>query len=246
MKLMNTLGDSVQEAYPRNGDEAWERLVAANERFADEESRGFYLANLACEINAGVRSHLVDSQKPYVTILTCSDSRVSPEIIFGEGLGLLFVIRVAGNIVERATLGSIEYGIHHLGTPLLLILGHEKCGAVIAASGRKDFSGGVGKLLLELQPSISHSCEIVKDRWWELKGGDCGNYDKALEEAVQVNAVMQELELLETSPIVRELFYSGKLRIQSAYYELKSGRVRAVSNDIRLRVFKGKEMYLKE
>eukprot|EP01123_Difflugia_compressa_P014794 TRINITY_DN800_c0_g1_i1.p1 TRINITY_DN800_c0_g1~~TRINITY_DN800_c0_g1_i1.p1 ORF type:complete len:273 (-),score=68.32 TRINITY_DN800_c0_g1_i1:26-811(-) len=221
------------EEYPQNGDQAWQRLVRANERYLDESSRGIYLANLANEINTGVnRSHLM-CQKPYATILTCSDSCVSPEIIFGEGLGLLFVVRVAGNVIEPATLGTIEYGVQHLGTPLLVIMGHEKCGAVIAAAGATEYTGGIGKLLAEIKPSIDHSCEVIGPDWWKSKDTNVEVYDKALRESIQLNAILQEIELLSTSEVIRNAVSTGKLKIVVAYYNVRSGKVEEVEQRLK-------------
>eukprot|EP01124_Arcella_intermedia_P025229 TRINITY_DN4469_c0_g1_i1.p1 TRINITY_DN4469_c0_g1~~TRINITY_DN4469_c0_g1_i1.p1 ORF type:complete len:284 (+),score=48.25 TRINITY_DN4469_c0_g1_i1:69-920(+) len=234
LQLLKDAPRNSVESYPADGKAAWERLQAANNMFINENTRGLYLANLANEITADVMTHFNSGQKPYATILTCSDSRVSPEIIFGEGLGLLFVVRVAGNVIEPTTLGTIEYGVHHLGTPLLVIMGHEKCGAVIAAAGATDYEGGVGKLLYELKPSIDHSCQTLGAEWWKSKDTNPELYQKALREAIQINAVVQEQELLETSEVIRHAVDTGKLKIVLAYYNITTGRVEEVEERLRV------------
>eukprot|EP01124_Arcella_intermedia_P001724 TRINITY_DN1093_c0_g2_i1.p1 TRINITY_DN1093_c0_g2~~TRINITY_DN1093_c0_g2_i1.p1 ORF type:complete len:319 (-),score=63.23 TRINITY_DN1093_c0_g2_i1:46-981(-) len=233
LNLLKALPESRPPPTPHDGGEAWDRLKRDNQLFTHEESRGTYLAHLANEINSDVRQKFTTGQKPFATVLTCSDSRVSPEIIFGEGLGLLFVVRVAGNVIEPATLGTIEYGVHHLGTPLLLIMGHEKCGAVMSAAGATDFHGGVGKLLFEIKPSIDHSCEVIGSEWWKEKETNPELYDRALREAVKINALMQEAELLRKSEVIRHAVGEGKLKIVVAYYNLTSGDVEEVEERLR-------------
>src|SRR3954451_10886779 len=109
-----------------SADQALSRLLAGNERFVAHKERH-------PDESAGRRRELVSGQHPFAVILGCSDSRVAPELLFDEGLGDLFVIRVAGNIVDDDILASIEYAVEHLGTKLVVVLGHEKCGAVSAA-----------------------------------------------------------------------------------------------------------------
>src|SRR5262245_40561826 len=109
-----------------SAEQALARLLAGNARFVAHRERH-------PDITVRRRRALVSSQHPFAVILGCADSRVSPELLFDEGLGDLFVIRVAGNVVDDVVLGSIEYAVEHLGTKLIVVLGHEKCGAVSAA-----------------------------------------------------------------------------------------------------------------
>ncbi|MEM4707791.1 MAG: carbonic anhydrase, partial [Candidatus Anstonellales archaeon] len=104
-----------------NAEEAIEKLKEGNRRFVSGQRAGYNFAERRKEVLGG--------QKPFVTIVTCSDSRVVPEFIFDANIGELFVVRTAGNILDDVSLGSVEYGTGHLKTPLLLILGHEQCGA---------------------------------------------------------------------------------------------------------------------
>jgi len=162
--------------------------------------------------------------------LTCSDSRVPPEVIFGQGLGLLFVVRVAGNVIDTAVLGSIEYAVVHLKTPLLVIMGHEKCGAVIAAAGATQFEGGIGGLLKLLQPSIKRSTEVAGANWWTQKDSDVQAYNTALDKAVRVNVITSKDNLVHSSNAVRELVNAKKLKIVTAVYHLQSGEVSQVED----------------
>src|SRR6185295_16645104 len=115
-----------EPGFPKNADEALGRLKDGNERFANGKTRHAHES-------ADWRKHLVGGQKPFATILGCSDSRVPIELVFDQGLGDLFVIRVAGNVVAPDVVGSLAYAIEHLQTPLVIVLGHQNCGAVTAA-----------------------------------------------------------------------------------------------------------------
>ena len=119
------LGAIEKEPYPSNADEALARLKYGNQRFIDDKPRHIHE-------NASWRSLLVETQKPFATVVGCSDSRVPPELIFDVGFGDLFTIRLAGNIIAEDVIGSLQYAGAHLHTPLVVILGHEGCGAVTA------------------------------------------------------------------------------------------------------------------
>jgi carbonic anhydrase len=111
---------------PKNAAEALDRLKAGNARFAAGRTRHAHEG-------ADWRKHLVADQKPFATVLGCSDSRVPPELVFDQGFGDLFVIRVAGNVIAPDVVGSLAYALEHLRTPLVVVLGHQGCGAVTAA-----------------------------------------------------------------------------------------------------------------
>jgi carbonic anhydrase len=121
-----TAADPPVEAPPKDAAEAIERLKAGNARFAEGNTRHAHES-------ADWRKHLVADQKPFATILGCADSRVPPELVFDQGFGDLFVIRVAGNVIAPDVLGSLAYALEHLRTPLVVVLGHQGCGAVTAA-----------------------------------------------------------------------------------------------------------------
>jgi carbonic anhydrase len=119
-RLSNSINS---EPYPVNASDALRRLKEGNRRFMDGVSRHTHES-------ASWRSLLIETQKPFATILGCSDSRVPPELIFDVGFGDLFTIRVAGNIIAEDVIGTLQYGVAHLHTPLVVVLGHEGCGAV--------------------------------------------------------------------------------------------------------------------
>ena len=197
---------------PKDADEAWERLKAGNESFAKGCHGG---KHHQAEKSVEARSALKDGQKPFVTILCCSDSRVPPEVIFGEGLGAVFIVRVAGNVVDDALLGTIEYGLHHLHTPLLLILGHSSCGAVKAALSMKDLPDSpLGALLKLVKPAADAAV------------AECGGAD-ATNTAIKMN-VLHSKELALKSPTVKELVESGHVKVKTAVYDLDTGLVSEV------------------
>lgn len=152
------------------------------------------------------RKALVGGQKPFAIILTCSDSRVAPEHVFDAGLGELFVIRTAGNIADAIALGSMEYAAEHLGSTLLLVMGHESCGAVKAACMSESAPGNIGAVVKEMQ-------EAVK------LGG------KAPEKVVPENVKCVLRAILGKSSILAHLESEGKLKIAGATYSLSTGEV---------------------
>src|SRR6516165_380132 len=137
----------AQEAKPKqpSPEEALKRLKEGNSRF---------VADMLAERNLGRnrRAELAKGQAPFAIILGCADSRVAPELLFDQGLGDLFVVRVAGNVTDPAILGSIEYAVEHLKAPLIVVVGHEKCGAVDAALSGGELHGNIAKLIKEVQP----------------------------------------------------------------------------------------------
>jgi len=205
----------IVEIQPVTWQDAWRRLNEGNQRFASGDLTAF-LSNLAEEISPEVRKSLLGGQKPYAIILTCSDSRVSPEMIFDEGLGLLFVIRVAGNVINPHVLGTIEYAVEHLHSLLLLVMGHQFCGAVSAAIAGGQLPGSIGSLV----ESISPAAENAKKT---------GKKDAALvAHAVEENAKIMRAEILKKSEIVRKRVDAGTFGVISAVYSLETGLVTEV------------------
>ena len=161
------------------------------------------------------RQSVATEQHPFAIILGCSDSRVPPEIIFDEGLGDLFVIREAGHVADDATLGSIEFAVGYLQVPLVLVLGHERCGAVRATVDALLQQGEVNGHLRRLVDDIRPAVLEVKDQ-----PGD------VLDLAVRAN-VRQVVEQLKTSkPLLEQYVTQGKVRIVGAYYDLHTGEVK--------------------
>lgn len=187
-------------------EQALEKLMDGNRHYVKGD-----LDNLDKMSEAKNRTLLASGQAPYAIILACSDSRVPPEILFDKGLGEIFVIRVAGNIVDRHELGSIEYAVEHLGTKLIMVLGHERCGAVTAAFNANGVSDGsnIGSLIESIAPAVLETKAV---------GG-------TLEECIvtNINKVTEELEA--RSAIVKEGVESGVVKIVRAKYDLDDGKV---------------------
>jgi carbonic anhydrase len=154
-------------------------------------------------------------QKPIATILSCSDSRVPVETIFDQGIGDVFVIRVAGNVVGADETGTVEYGVEHLGTPLLIVLGHTKCGAVTAAVNNSETHGNVTALVKKISPAVDKA---------KLVEPYVHNKD-LVDITVEANVWLSIESLLKDSYILRELVKEGRVKVVGAKYDLKTGRV---------------------
>jgi carbonic anhydrase len=160
------------------------------------------------------RHELAAGQHPFATIISCSDSRVVPEYIFDQGLGDIFVIRVAGNVIDPVVLGSIEYGVEHLHTPLLVILGHSQCGAVTAAVDALDEPhGNIGAILKKIMPAAAYAKSQARGR------------RKILDIAVHENIRNTYQDILANSPIVKRLVDEDELKVVGAEYYTDSGKV---------------------
>ncbi len=201
---------SSHEATPRvSADEALQRLIDGNDRFLRGEA---HLDELQRDRLAGLTS----GQSPFATILGCSDSRVVPEVIFDAGLGELFVVRVAGNVVSPEVAGSLQYAGSQLGTPLLVVLGHEGCGAVHAALATRHSDVRHRSRIQLLVDSILPGLEGVPTDLDE---------DEQLSRAVESNVRWTVRQVVE-SPEGRQRIEEGRMRFVGAIYDLASGRVR--------------------
>lgn len=160
------------------------------------------------------RLEIAAAQAPFAVLVGCSDSRVSPELLFGRGLGELFIIRVAGNTADLAALGSVEYAVSQLGVPLVVVLGHERCGAVAAALAvverNATFPGRIGDMVEPIIPAVLSART------------DDGIL---LHDAVIANIERVVVSLRQSSPLLQEREEAGKLRIVGAIYDLDDGRV---------------------
>lgn len=179
-------------------EQAWQRLKDGNQRFAADRPEHK-------DLNSVRRKALTAGQHPFAIVLACADSRVPPEIIFDQGLGNLFVVRVAGNISEPFALGSIDYAVEHLHVPLVVVLGHEKCGAVTAALAADKPTGNLGRLIGDIHVGRHHAA----------------NKDQALAESVG----HQAKRLADNSDVIREHVKQKKLRIVAGVNGLASGKV---------------------
>jgi carbonic anhydrase len=156
-----------------------------------------------------------EGQHPFAVVISCSDSRVPPELIFNRGLGDLFVVRVAGNIVNEENLASIEYAVEHLHTPLVVVLGHTHCGAVKAAVAGKPLEGHLPHLVAHIEPVVRQ----LHTTHPHLKG------EALIEHVVQENVRHTLGEILKRSAIVREHYKLGKLQFAGGVYHLGEGTV---------------------
>lgn len=194
-------------------DEALQKLLDGNHRYAANQMTGQRLCDET------TRRSLTKGQSPYAIILCCSDSRVPPEIVFDQGLGEIFVVRVAGNVPDPVILGSIEYGADHLGSPLIMVLGHGQCGAVTAAvhAEGEPHHGHVGAILKCLAPAVS-----------QAKREAAPGRDKAelVETAIDNNIRLVCRSLTEQSEVIKNLSDTGKVQIVGAKYDLTDGAVR--------------------
>jgi carbonic anhydrase len=162
------------------------------------------------------RQHeLVAGQHPHTEILSCADSRVPPEIIFDQGLGDLFVVRVAGNVATDTEIGSLEYGAKHLQIPLLVVLGHESCGAVTAAVEGGEAEGHIAALVKLIRPAVDKSRGMPGD---------------PIANAVRINVQMVVQQLRSSTPVLSERIAHGKLKIVGGIYSLETGKVTWLSD----------------
>jgi carbonic anhydrase len=159
---------------------------------------------------------LSKGQQPHTIVLSCSDSRVPPEIVFDQKLGEIFTVRNAGEIPDQATIASIEYAVEHLGSRLLVVMGHTSCGAVKAALGTLD-GGDAGS------PSLNALVHDIHPRLASFKGRMPSSNDVATESWANTKGIAHDL--LERSQILRERVASGDLKIQTALYHLDDGKV---------------------
>jgi carbonic anhydrase len=197
---------SGNQQHPRESRE--ERSYMATNSY---ENAGMTFLGMTAEQAAKRRAELIKSQHPFATIVSCSDSRVPPEMVFDQGLGDLFICRVAGNVINDENLGSIEYSVDHLGVRLILVLGHQSCGAVkaaretIAAKGKAP--GHIESLVTAIKPAVEAT---AKDD---------------LETTIKANVKHVVDTLRSSTPILKTAVDSGKIQVIGGYYSLDTGAV---------------------
>jgi carbonic anhydrase len=200
---------TTPESRPRTADEVLVRLKEGNERFLRGEAR-------FPTVQKEVLANMARGQHPYATILGCSDSRVPPELIFDAGFGELFIIRVAGNVISPEVMGSLQYAGVHLKTPVFVVLGHERCGAVAAAlvarRGASRERSRIASLLDTIVPGLR-----------DVPHGLPEEEESAL--AVDANVRWSMRQILDT-PEAQERLDEGVMKIVGAVYEIEQGRVR--------------------
>jgi carbonic anhydrase len=192
-----------------SADGVWNELLAGNQRFVSGRPLARPLAH--------ERAELADSQQPRTVVLGSADSRVSPELVFDQSLGDLFVVRTAGNIVDPIALGSIEYAVEHLHARLLVVLGHSNCGAVRAAASEEEMPSAYLQAIVDrIRPTVQRL-------------SPCFEGEELIERSVIANARQSAADVLSNSALLRDATAKGRLKVVSAVYDLRSGVVTPVS-----------------
>jgi carbonic anhydrase len=188
--------------------EALTRLKDGNARFAEDKLKH-------PNQNSTARTELAKGQRPFAIILGCADSRTSPEVVFDQGLGDLFVLRVAGNVLNDETIGSIEFAVEELGSPLIVVLAHERCGAVKAArdtiAAHGTAPGHIQSLVKAIEPAVATTASADA------------------ETTAKANAMNVAKTLRESEPFLKERVAAGKLTVIGAHYDLDTGKVEFLS-----------------
>lgn len=202
---------TARPAEALTGDEALARLLEGNQRFV--------AAQLAHPDQApGRRVELAGGQAPFAIVLGCADSRVPPELLFDQGLGDLFVIRVAGNILSENILASLEYAAEHLQTPLALVLGHSRCGAVKAAletlEAGAEAPGHISSLVAALTPALEDEAPLGED---------------PVDWAVRKNVLQVMQQIVKRSPVLAARQKRRQLKLVGGYYDLDAGVVEIIA-----------------
>lgn len=188
-------------ARPSTPDEALDSLIEGNIRFAKGKPE-------QADRSPKRREAKATFQRPYAVIVACSDSRMAPEILFDAGIGELFVVRLAGNVVDQMAIESILYAVEHLGALTILVVGHESCGAVDAVVQGKI--GDIEALAKEIEPAVKQARKSGKT--------------PLLEEAIRLNALETRKTLLEND-LIKELAEKKKLSLNAGYYDFMTGKV---------------------
>jgi len=205
---VNVPGGSNSGIRMTAADQSLEKLMKGNARFA---------TGWMCHPNQSVehRVHSISGRHPFAIVVSCSDSRVPPEIIFDQGIGDIFVVRTAGEVMDNASLGTVEYGVEHLHIPLVVVLGHDNCGAVKAAI-TGEAPGHMNYLVQAIKPAV--------DRAKGMKGD-------LLDNAIDANTLDVVATLQATKPILSEAVKEGTLKIVGARYHFNSGAVEILKDD---------------
>lgn len=185
---------------------ALQELMEGNQRFVQDKRRNPHQSRLRL-------AEIATGQYPFASILSCADSRVPAEMVFDVGLGDLFVVRIAGNVVSPRVMGSLEYSTKILGSQLIVILGHERCGAVTAAVRNTPVDGEIGTFVADIKPAVARVKNVDGD---------------IVDNAVTAN-VQYQLELLNQSKLLTQLVSEGKLKLVGGRYDLDTGKVTIIT-----------------
>lgn len=203
---------------PKTGEQALALLKAGNERYVRS------LANTNSSPMMQKRPELVHEQDPFAIILGCSDARVPVEIVFDQGLGDLFVIRVAGNVVAPSQIGSVEFAAEKFGTQLVVVLGHSHCGAVTACvetllNPEQNYSPNLQSIVDRIRPSVYNLHELASATGAEV------DKEVLLDRSIRANVRMSVSQLKHGSRTLEDMVDAGKLLIVGAEYDLETGKV---------------------
>lgn len=202
---------AAHEAESVPSDEALARLKSGNKHFVN--------GNLRKRDYEHEREALLNGQHPYAIVLACADSRVPPELLFDESLGKLFVVRVAGNVIDPIVLGSIEYAAEHLHSKLLMVLGHESCGAVKATLGGGRFTPNIDTLVKQIQTSAR-----------KAQGMKLGSEDETLKAAIEENVRTQIHHATSRSKLLANLVAAKEFQIVGGIYNFHTGAIEFVEH----------------
>ncbi len=195
--------EELQESGLRVSRKSLEKLLDGNRRFLLGQR---YHQNMDEEL----RKRTLNAQAPIAAILGCSDSRVAPEIVFDQGIGDIFVVRTAGNVLDIVGIGSMEYAVKHLHVPLIVVLGHQRCGAVSAALQGIESLGHVNSVIEKIAPAIEKSRNLVGD---------------IVTNVVDTNVLHVVDQLRSCKQILSEMVKKGNVEVVGARYDLDTGRV---------------------
>jgi carbonic anhydrase len=206
-QLINPKYALADEVSAITGEQALQKLIQGNQRYAS------FKRNYPDQDQVRLKA-IAQRQHPFAVILGCADSRVPPELLFDQGLGDLFVIRVAGNILNEATLASIEFATAELGVPLVMVLGHQRCGAVKATLDGGEIPGHISRLVAAIKPALAQIQNQKGDK---------------LDNAVRANVKMVVQQLTASTPVIADLINQGKLKIVGGRYALDNGEVEMIA-----------------
>jgi carbonic anhydrase len=201
---MLTANQTYYTHHNLSAETALQKLIEGNDRYVFDHVEHPHEG-------AQRRVDLSVAQHPFAIVLGCADSRVVPELIFDQGVGDLFVLRVAGNVADDAVIASIEYAVEHLGTRLVVVLGHERCGAVMAAIDHAFSEGKLNSLISYIEPAVKAG---------QLVNGDC-----VVSDTIKAHVNLMVNAIASTRPILSHEVNNRTLKVVPAYYRLTTGKV---------------------
>jgi carbonic anhydrase len=206
---------------------ALELLKEGNKRFINNLKVNRNLLQQANETS--------DGQHPFAVILSCIDSRTSVELIFDQGLGDVFSIRIAGNIINEDILGSMEFGCKIAGAKIIVVLGHSKCGAIKGACDHVQM-GNLTTLLSKIQPAVYEEKTVLENR--------NSDNDEFVEKVAAINVKRTVLAIMERSPILKEMIETGEIGIVGGNHDITTGKVTFYEQTLASETFSGEYQYL--